>query len=40
MENNMNNTTVRVNNEDQKKQNIQNQLTEYVNNMVNHKNYS
>ena len=29
MENNMNNTTVRVNNEDQKKQNIQNQLTEY-----------
>ena len=40
MENNTNSTTVRVNNEDQKKQNIQNQLTEHVNNMVNHKNYS
>ena len=37
MKNNTSNATVQVNNEDQKKQNIQNQLTEHANNMVNHK---
>lgn len=40
MKNNTSNATVQVNNEDQKKQNIQNQLTEHVSNMVNNKNYS
>lgn len=40
MKNNTSNATVQVNNEDQKKQNIQNQLTEHVNNMENHKNNS
>lgn len=40
MKNNTSNATVRGNNKDQKKQNIQNQMTEHVNNMVNHKNYS